>query len=217
VSLTAGDILIGPGGVRTTLIDTAGRTWGNEELLGYLNEALRATAFVKPDMYTVQDYIPLIAGNLQQLPEDGIALMQLSENEDGRIITQSDFDLLQESNRFWPRGTRETTVENYAADPRNPRRFIVSPPNNGSGSARALYGAVPPRIAYMEEALPVPDSYESPLKNFVLAKCYAKNSNRQDLAKTNGYMGQWGQALGLKSQAQIAVAPKVASQPGTAA
>lgn len=200
---------------RITLLDLAARTWSDDDLLDYLNEFLRTTAGVKPDFYTVQDYVALIGGDLQVIPADGVALIDITENADGRVITQADFKLLQESNRFWPRGTRESTVENFAADPRNPRRFVVSPPNDGTGSVRLLYGAVPPQIMYADEEMPVSDSYQNAAINFVLAKCYAKNSQRQDIAKANSYMGQWAQFLGLKSQAQLAVSPKVASSPGT--
>lgn len=204
--------------VSATLLDTARVTWGRTELLGYLNEALRTTAFVKPDMYSVQDFIPLAAGIAQILPADGIALLDITDNETGgRAVTQTDLALLQEENRFWPAATQQAEVENYAADPRTPRRFYVFPPNDGNGSVRATYGAVPDELTGSSgEVIPVPDSYQNPLTNFVLAKAYAKNSRKQDLVKSAALMNDWRVALGLKAQAQIAVAPKVAQSPGVA-
>lgn len=204
--------------VSTTLLDTARVTWGRAELLGYLNEALRTTAFVKPDMYSVQDFIPLVAGIAQVLPADGIALLDITDNETGgRAVTQTDLALLQEENRFWPAATQQAEVENYAADPRTPRHFYVFPPNDGTGSVRATYGAVPDELTGSSgETIPVPDSYQNPLTNFVLAKAYAKNSRKQDLVKSAALMNDWRVALGLKAQAQIAVAPKVAQSPGVA-
>ncbi|MBP7597684.1 MAG: hypothetical protein KA738_02810, partial [Pseudoxanthomonas sp.] len=67
--------------VSVTLLDTARRTWSRAELLGYLNEALRATAFVKPDMYPVRDFVTLAAGIAQELPADGVALIDATDNE----------------------------------------------------------------------------------------------------------------------------------------
>jgi hypothetical protein len=205
-------------GVSATLLDVARRTWDYPELVGYLNEALRATAFVKPDMYPISGYIPLIAGIAQELPEGGVAVIDFSHNEvSGRAITQTDLALLQEENRFWPAATREVDVENYAADPRTPRRFYCFPPNDGTGSIYGPYGAVPDTLTGSSgEEIPVPSSYQTALTNFVLAKAYAKNSKRQDLTKSSAYMQQWGALLGLKSQAQVAVAPKVAVSPGVA-
>lgn len=205
-------------GVSETLLDTARRTWDYPELVGYLNEALRATSFVKPDMYTVQDFVTLAAGIAQNLPEGGVALIDISDNEvSGRAITQTDLGLLQEENRFWPAATQEVDAENYAADPRTPRRFYIFPPNDGTGSVRITYGAVPDALTGSSgEEIPVPSSYQTALTNFVLAKAYAKNSRKQDLTKSSAYMQQWGALLGLKSQAQVAVAPKVAVSPGVA-
>ena len=204
------------GSVSTTLLDTARRTWSRPELLGYLNEALRATAFVKPDMYSVRDFVTLVAGIAQDLPADGVALLDATDNEaTGRTVTQTDLALLQEENRFWPAATQQAEVENYAADPRTPRRYYVCPPNDGTGRLRVTYGAVPPTLTGSSgEDIPVPDSYQNALTNFVLAKAYAKNSKKQDLTKTSAYTNEWRLALGLKSQAQVAVAPKVAQSPG---
>ena len=205
-------------GVSATLLDVARRTWDYPELVGYLNEALRATAFVKPDMYVVQGFVTLTAGIAQELPDGSVALIDISDNEvSGRAITQTDLGLLQEENRFWPAATQEVDAENYAADPRTPRRFYIFPPNDGTGSVRITRGAVPTTLTGSSgEEIPVPDSYQNPLTNFVLAKCYAKNSKRQDLTKSSAYMQQWATMLGLKSQAQVAVAPKVAVSPGVA-
>lgn len=205
-------------GVSATLLDVARRTWDYPELVGYLNEALRATSFVKPDMYTVQDFVTLAAGIAQSLPAGGVALIDISDNEvSGRAITQTDLGLLQEENRFWPAATQEVDAENYAADPRTPRRFYIFPPNDGTGSVRVTYGAVPDALTGSSgEEIPVPDSYQHALTDFVLSKAYQKNSKRQDLAKAANYMNEWRLALGLKSQAQTAVAPKVAVSPGVA-
>jgi hypothetical protein len=202
--------------VSGTLLDVARRTWSYSDLLGYLNEAIRATAFVKPDMFTVQAFCPLVAGIAQQLPAGGVALIDITDNEStGRSVTQTDLALLQEENRFWPAATQEPIAENYAADPRTPYRFYVFPPNDGTGSVRITYGAVPATLTGSSgESLSVLDFYQSVLTCFVLAKAYAKNSKKQDLTKYSGYMNEWRLSLGLKSQAQVAIAPKTAQTPG---
>lgn len=205
-----------------TLLDTAHRTWALSELLRYLNEALRATAFVKPDFYVVENDVALVAGITQVLPDDGIAVINIKRNriiapDTGveRVITQCDSGLLDESNRFWPAGTPTRRVEHFTADPRNPRHYDVFPPNDGTGLIVLVYGAVPPTIMYEQEEMQVPDSFAPTLENYVLGRAYEKNAKRQDLSKSAAYYQRWGQALGLKSQAQIAIAAKVASEPGT--
>lgn len=205
-------------GARLTLIDSAKVTWSDAELLGYLNEALRATAFGKPDMYTIRGFVSLVSGESQQIPAAGIALMDIDRNSDangGRIVTQVDKSLLAECSRFWPAGTKQARVEHFTADPREPRRFRVYPPNNGAGSVDMLYGAVPTALTSVSDTIPVADTYQAALTAYVLSRAYAKNSKRQDLTKTSSYQGQWGQLLGLKSKAQVATSPRVTEVPGT--
>ncbi len=199
-----------------TLLDRAHRTWSASDLLNYLNEALRATAGVQPPgFYVVQVSRTLAAGEQQELPEDAVSLLDVPRNTGGRIITQVDKGLLDESNRFWPAATQETVVEHFTFDPRNPLRFVVFPPNDGTGTADVIYNAVPPQVMYSTEDIDVSSNYESPLIQFVLAKCYAKNTKRQDLTKSAAAMQQWGTLLGVGANARNAGSPKVVAQQGT--
>ncbi len=202
--------------VSNTLLDTAHRTWPEDELIGYLNEALRGTAGVKADMYTVQQAFTPLAGVLQQLPSDAVGLIDITRNLGGRnrVVTQVDDGLLEEANRFWPAATEQAEVEHFTADPRNPLRFRVFPPADGTGSIEVLYGAVPPAINYPDDEIQVPDLYQPALTNFMLSRAYAKNSKRQDTSKAAYYMQQWATLVGLKSQSQVAVAQRVSQSPG---
>ncbi len=210
--LLASDIINGAGGVRSTLLDAQKRSWSDDELVGYLNEFQRQTVFLKPDAHTTRAFIPLVAGTSQELPDDGVAVLEIGENEgSGRVATQINAELMTHANRFWPAATYELDVQHWSHDPRDPRRFEVTPPNNGYGSVQCLYGAVPAQIT-LNDPIAYPDSYEHAAKCFVLAKAYAKNAQRQDLGKAESYMAQYKQALGIKSQAQAAVAPRIADK-----
>jgi hypothetical protein len=105
----------------------------------------------------------------------------------------------------------------YAADPRDPRRFAVTPPNDGTGSVQVLYGAVPTKVTGNSgEEIPVAPNYLAPLIEYVLGKCWGKNSKSQDLTKSNIHMQRWGTLVGLRAKSQVAVAPKVAVSEGNA-
>lgn len=199
-----------------TLVDTDHITWTEAELLGYLNEALRATALVKPDLFTVQAEVTLAAGVLQNLPAGGIALIDIPRNTSGRVVTQVDLQMLNEVQRFWPAATPEATVEHFTVNPTTPRQFNVYPPNDGTGEVVMLYGAVPTELTAVGDTVPVPDVYQAPLTQYVLSRAYDKNTLRKDLVKSAAAMQNWARAIGAKSQAQAAISPKVASQPGVA-
>ncbi len=212
-------VAVGPllDSVSVTLLDTGRRAWPlQSDLVPWLNEALAATAAVKPDMYTRKVFFTPEIGTSQTIPDDGVAMLNATFNEvSGRVITIVDGALLDEANRFWPAATREVDVHHFAVDARDPRRFEITPPNTGTGSIQILYGAVPPEVTGSSgEDIPVSPNYGPILSCYVLGKAYAKNSKRQDLAKAQSYMNQWGALVGLKSKGQIAVAPRVSSQEG---
>lgn len=203
--------------VRGILLDATGTAYQNSELLTWLNEALRATSNVKRDFYVKQGAIDLVAGVVQELPSDGLTVIDLIyNNHTGKVCTQCDMELLQESNRFWPADDPQENVENWAINPKNPRRFYVTPPNTG-GSGVALmgsYGAVPPEITDVGDDLSVTDDNQPILVNFMLARAYSKSSKRYDPTKEAFYFNEWKQLVGLKSTSQIAIAPKVSESPG---
>jgi len=210
MTITAATIL---DSVRKTTLDGAARAYSNDELLMFLTEALRSTAGEKLDFYTKCEFVTLVAGELQQIPADGVGVLNVIRNSvanGGRVITQVQRDLLNEASRFWPAGTRQAQVEHFTTDPRDPLRYQVFPPNNGAGSVELLYGACPPEVTSVDQEMVVLDVYEGALVNYVLAKCYGVSSKKQDLAKFNGYMGQYRQTMGLKTKSQYALAPRVA-------
>lgn len=199
--------------VRKTTLDGAARAYSNDDLLAFLTEALRATSAEKLDFYAKCEFVQLVAGELQQIPADGVGVLNVIRNSvanGGRIITQVQRDLLNEASRFWPAGTRQAEVEHFTADPRDPLRYQVFPPNDGNGNVELLYGACPPPVESVDQEMVVLDVYEGALVNYVLAKCYGVSSKKQDLTKFNGYMAQYRQMMGLKTKSQYALAPRVA-------
>lgn len=205
--------------VARTLLDTAFRTWSRAEHVANLNVAQRLICGdYKLDAYPKREFVTMVAGIAQDLPADGTALIEITDNEaSGRSVTQTDLAILQEENRFWPAATQQTEVENYAADPRTPRKFYVFPPNDGSGSVRITYGAIPPELTGSSgENIALSDAYQYPIERIMLSLAFAKNSVRQDLSKSQAFINEARLALGLKSQGQVAVAPKTSQSPGVA-
>lgn len=207
---------------RVILIDASANGWPDAELLGYVNDFQSNTCMLKPDAYTVRPYIPLVAGTKQTLPDGtdpalprGIAVLDMGDNEsNGQSLVLCERELLDAENRFWGGATQETIVQNWAADPRDPRRFDVTPPNDGNGSVECLYGAEPPLLASLSGTLVLGGQYKLAADCFVLSRAYSKNTKRQDLGKAQAYWTQYLNILGIKATAQVAVAPKVAQQVG---
>lgn len=211
MSILASDVL---DRVALTLLDVAQRTWSQSEKIDYLNEGLAATASADNDFNVVTVPFMLATGTEQVLPDDGVGMIDLPRNTGGRPITQVDRSLLDEALRFGSVVQRKV-IEHYTFDPRSPRRFVVYPPNTGTGLADLVYAAVPPPVAVPTDTIEVSGIYEPVLVQYVLACCWSKNSKRQDLTKSGAAMSQWGGLLGLDAKTIAKMTPKVAAQPGT--
>lgn len=201
---------------RYTLLDPAPAvTWLDAEMIEYVNEALEATSAVKTDLYIVRENLEMVAGSLQELPANGIALVDILENTyGGGPVSVVDKDLLDACNRFLTAADQEREVEHFTADPRDPRRFLVSPPNDGTGEVRAVYAIVHPAVTALADEVNIDSIYKPVLIDYVLHRAYSKNCQRQDLTKSSFHMQRWGQALGLNTRSQAAIAPKVSVSEG---
>lgn len=201
--------------VRQILIDDELAEWSDADLLKILSDAGRLVVTFKPDAYPVRDFIPMVVGTNQALPADGVAILDLSQNEvSKRAATLVDKELLDHENRFWQAATGELDVQHWCSDPRDPRRFDITPPNNGSGSVLALYGATPPQLTARGDTVVFTDPYKYPLTCFCLHRAYAEQSRKGDNVKSQQWLQNGLQALGVKSAAQVQVAPKVSANPG---
>ena len=204
------------GSTRTTLVDEDEVTWSGADLLQCLNEAQRLICQVKRDAYVRRGNVALAVGTNQSLPEDGLAVLDFDHNvASGRVVTMVDKDLLDEANRWWPAATREADAQHWCADPRDPKRFAVTPPNDGTGVLEGIYGAIPPEITDPGEPIGLGDNYESPLIFLVLSRAYAMNTKRFDTAKSDNYLQRAMALIGTGSQSQVAVAPRVSESQGS--
>jgi hypothetical protein len=202
--------------VRFTLMDTAAATWSAAQLLANLNAAERKICALKPTAFTTLASLSIAAGVHQAMPAGATEIFDLYENVvSGRRARLVDRELLDEAYRFWPIATQEKDVQEWTQDPRSPIRYDVYPPNDGTGSVRALYGLIPTEIASAATAINLGDQYEEALKAFTLAESYAHNSAKQDMVKSDFYDKAGKAALGISTQGQLGAAPK-AKTPGGA-
>lgn len=200
---------------RLDLVDPDEATWSDQDLLDDYNEALRALVGTQPDAYTLTLDVDLVAGTVQTIPADGQVILDVLENVGGKAITPVDRRMLDARNRNWPAMTATALVAHWMSDPRNPREWRNYPPNDGTGSAKIVYGAIP-SDSPSSEPIPVEDTYEPAVYAYLLGAAYRRNTTRQDLAKADGYFQRFLALLGLGAKAQIAVAPRVGANPGAA-
>lgn len=201
--------------VRSTLVDESGVGWSDAELIDYYNDSLRELSMVRPECYVVSEGVPLQPGLHQRMPAGTTYVFDVEFNEaSGRRCTLVDRELLDKTGRYWPASTGERDVQDWAFDPRDPTVIVVSPPNDGTGRVHVTRGAVPPRVSGGTDVLPLGDHYHPVLVALIISRAYAKNTKRQDTAKSQTFRQQAYTMLGLGAQAQSAVTPRVAISEG---
>lgn len=215
---------------RITLLDPApGVAWSNAELLSMLNEVQRSACGLRPDLYTLRQPMPMVAGTLQAIPAGGTAFIRLDENVTGSVtggvltVTTHglrcrlvDSALLNAALRTWPAIAGEVDVLEYATDAKDKKRFHVIPPNDGSGWVVAHWCGTPPLVTATTDALALDDNYALLLKHGLLSEAYASNTKRQDLTKASFYRQSFEKMLGMGAQATTAMQPKYGTTPGAA-
>ena len=117
---------------------------------------------------------------------------------------------MTEMNPQWVMATADDEVENWMADARDPRRFLVFPPNTGAGRVMALFGAYPPAVDISTgSVLVVPETYDMALWASVMGQALAKNSRRQDLTKSQAFFSIFTGLVTGRMQAKEVAAPRL--------
>lgn len=181
--------------VRKTLLDSRAVTWGDDELLDYLNAGIAQLCGTFLDLYVVAALTALIAGPRQNLPPGGVALIDIIRNSDGTALSQQSLVELGRVSPGWAAQTQTADPDFFVYDKRSPRTFLVSPPVIVGTQVELVYSAIPDAIA-AGDLIPVPDSFGTALWAYMLSMAYSKNSKKTDLAKATGYMGLYVQIIG---------------------
>lgn len=165
------------------LQDTDNVRWKRPELLGYLNAGQRETVVRKPTAWVRRSNMTLAVGTLQGLPVtddagvvDPILLIDVPSNACGRAVRPIARALLDAYNADWRTAPQTRIVQHFMLDPQDPKRFLVYPPNDGTGCLELVYSATPPAISTETALITLDDIYQDALLDYVLYRGYSKDA-----------------------------------------
>lgn len=191
-----------------TLFDDANVRWAETELLGHLNDGQRELAALKPDAYSVNAVLQLVAGTRQALPAGGTQLFKVVRNmgldgaTPGRVITPISMETLDRMRPDWHTETANEQAQHYMADPRDTSIFYVYPPQPvAPAQVEAVYASTPADVA-IGAAIAVDDIYATALYYFIMARAHSKETPGADQGKAAGYYSLFLGVLGQKSQGE---------------
>lgn len=206
-TITAADII---NDAANTLQDDGNVTWTRAELLVYASDSQRAACIVKPDAFVKNVALVLVAGTVQNLPDDGNAFVRIVRNmgtdgaTPGRAPRSLTVDLLDRQNPNWHGASADPTVLEYAYDERDPKRFYVSPPQPaaGQGQVQLVYQAFPPALAAETDQIALDAVYRTVLMHYVCYRAYLKNGELQNNLDAQAHRAEFLALLGAKDRAE---------------
>jgi hypothetical protein len=195
------------------LQDAANTTWTRAELLAIANDAQRAVCLIKPDAYTRNLAVQLVAGTKQSIPADGHSFVRLARNmgaagtAPGRVPRQIPLATMDMQNPGWHSAATGTVVMEYVYDDRDPRTYYVSPPQPASGMhfVDQVYYGIPADMTTETGStgiIAIDDIYKTALVEMMLFFAYMKEAERQNPAAANAHRDEALLLLGAKNKSE---------------
>lgn len=203
--------------VNQRLIDPGWVRWPRQELLDYLNDAVRAIVLRRPDANTSYQTFTCAAGTRQTLPPEAVRLIEVVRNVGIGAVRFVPRATLDESYPDWQQGQSARRAAGYVYDERDPKTFWLYPGVLAGVEVELIISATPEMVTLgqvdAQAALPIDDVYFNPLYDFVLFRAYSKDAEHAaNAALTSSHFQSFALALGEKMQTDTALAQ--AKKPG---
>ena len=210
-----------------TLQDNTSIRWPINELVRYLNDGQREVVLHRPDAMVTNTTITCVAGSKQSLPANGSKLIEVVRNARAagtkRAVRMVNREILDAQTPGWHALAGTDDVLHFMYDPRDPRVFYVYPPATASAQLDIVYAAYPTDITEPADGslytavtgnISLPDIYGNVLQDYILARCYMKDSEYAGNAqRAQAHYTLFANALGIEIKATVAVAPNPVGNP----
>ena len=188
--------------VSELLQDVNKERWSDAVLLRWLGESEQLIATHKPESVATKASISLAAGVDQDIPADGLMLLRARRNTtSGAIVQLVDEDTQNRISPAWPGAAQALDATTYIYDPKiDPRTFMVSPPNNGSGSLEVVYAQIPSPVTSTTDTISVNDSFVPLIKDYIMYRALQMETEGQNLNRAAQHLQTFMQGLGLNTR-----------------
>lgn len=206
--------------IQLTLQDKDATGYAVEDLVFYLNEALRTIALVKPDATAVTQALALAQDSRQVLPASAVRFIKLTRNVSaagvpGRPITRADHDALVAVAPDWHTLAPVNVIKNYTFDELDPMVFWVYPPADGTSKAETVFSEEPTKIdtaslnfTTPQVLFPLKTVYQAPAKDWVLGRALGVEVNsRMSQELSVRYGKSFASMLGIKWHIDLFTSP----------
>lgn len=186
--------------------------WTADELIGWVNEAAGMVVTLKPDAGARVATMELEPGAQQSV--SGVAVQQIDvlynvspEDKPGRAIRLTERHLLDSADPDWYGRKPGKAIKHYTYDDRTPSLFFVYPPAAAGARVRASLSVIPDPVSTVSDHLGMGIQYSAALLNYVLFRCFSKESEFANGTLSAAYYEAFKDVLGLTHQAETMTSP----------
>lgn len=188
-------------------------------LLGYVNQTLKRTAVLRPDLFGETGDIAMVANSaLQSLPADAHRLIDIFQVKNGDTVTEVDRETMSRNHPSWMADTAGTPV-NFMRHVRNPTKFFVYPRPVAGTILVGEYARTPSDYTINQTIDQPPTSFFGALIDGVLFLASSVDDEHVSSGRAKLFLDSFTQQLGVSlqnralndtKQAGLSAAPPVA-------
>lgn len=178
-------------------------TYSAATLLSFVNQVLRQTAVLRPDLFTVIADIPTTPNAVEQtLPANSMRLVNIFAVKDGTAITEVSREMMDQSYPQWRLDPAGTPV-NYMRHIRNPNQYFLYPKPSAGVVLEGEYVQVPPAYTLNQQIALLPDAFQPVIVSGVLMLISGVENNTQNTQRFTQFQAMYAQTLGANLQARV--------------
>jgi hypothetical protein len=195
----------------------AANTYSASVLLAFVNQILKQTAILRPDLFTLTADVATNPNVVEQtMPADAIHLVNVLAVKDGGAVLEVSREAMDQFYPQW-RTTASGTPVNYMRHPRNPNRFYLYPKPAVGVVLTTEYAQTPPTYTLNQPIALIPDSFQNTLAMGVLMLISGIENPTADLSRYQQFQSAYEQALGVSLQAKGTLGLKENTKPSEVA
>lgn len=171
-------------------------------LLGFVNQALKRMAVLRPDLFAVIDELVTQAGSvIQSAPADSLRMMEIFQVKDGNGIVEVSRKAMDETYPGWVNDPAGPTV-NWMRHVRNDNRFFIYPKPPANQTLIIEYAQTPRDYALGETIEVLPEAYLPVLIDGTVFLAESVDNEHVNSNRAQLFQQSFTQALGVSVQAR---------------
>jgi len=171
-------------------------------LLGFVNQALKRMAVLRPDLFAVIDELVTQAGSvIQSAPADSLRMMEIFQVKDGDGIVEVSRKAMDETYPGWVNDPAGPTV-NWMRHVRNDNRFFIYPKAPADQTLIIEYAQTPRDYALTETIEVLPEAYFPVLVDGTVFLAESVDNEHVNSNRAQLFQQSFTQALGVSVQAR---------------